>query len=238
MDMKKIEINLSEPLLERIQKISDVLDIDLNEIIHLCMIDGGISRYWLPIDKLLEDLSELLDREDATDNIHEIKINLAQQFHDRYDIIKDIESLEQKFKKKYKNFNSDLEQNRAFLDFIDTLHDEAVMTSEIIEEPSVPVELPTPPEIPRTPKEPSKAEGIKEFPIRLLRKKHVPLIVFAFFSTLLFFWAIWPYFNFIHILTYTPAYISAYILLFIFSLLVFGGLYSICRYYFRKYQLR
>lgn len=36
---------------------------------------------------------------------------------------------------------------------------------------------------------------------------------------------------------YTPAYISAYILLFIFSLLIFGGLYSICRHYFHKYEM-
>jgi len=81
---------------------------------------------------------ELVEEEDATETIHEITSKIRTQIQDRYDIVKDLKSLERKFRKKHKKFNSEVEEHRAFLDFIDLLHSQEVISTQEKEQESIP----------------------------------------------------------------------------------------------------
>lgn len=241
--MKKIEIVLSDSLLGRIEKISDLLDIDINKIINLCLTDGGYSRFWFPIAKLIDDIPDLLDDENETDKIYEIKQDLAKQFHERYEILKDIDSLERQFNKKFKQFSSDLEQHRAYLDFIDMVHTQTFIEQIVIDEEEV-KEIPAPEEQVITEEVPHKfreelAEPQKEqsaLQFKLFPKKYIPMLILIAISNFLVIKLVqlfWSHFNIFDILAYYPINLIPYILVICFISLIIGVLY---RHFYNKYQ--
>ena len=240
MVMAKIETIISDPLFERLQKISELLDIEFEEILQLCLVDGGYYKYWLNIDKFIDDTSKLVDSPDSTDNIYDIKTDLKHQFHERFEIISDIDSLESKFKKKFRHFKSDIDQHRTFLDFIDILHSEHII--EVEEVSAVKEETLTPIQAGEgTYKTPTVEESLApdryHFPIRLLPKKYIPMLVLiaiADFFVIKLSQVFWPSFTFLDILQYNPFQFFPYFLLIIFTTLLKGALY---RHYYNRTKM-
>ena len=238
--MTRIEAVISDQLYNRLQKISTLLDLEFDEVLELVLVDGGYYRYWVNIDKFIEDTSDLIDSPDSTDNIYEIKIDLRQQFHERFEIISDIYSLESKFKKKFRHFNSDIEQHRTFLDFIDILHSEHII--EVEESTDVKEISPVIQSEQDTYKTPAVEEPLApdkyHFPIRLLPKKYIPMLVLiaiADFFVIKLAQLFWPSFTFLDILQYNPLQFFPYFLLIIFTTLLTGALY---RHYYNRTKTR
>ncbi len=238
MVMAKIDVIISDPLFARLQKISTLLDLEFDEVLELVLVDGGYYRYWVNINKFIEDTSDLIDSPDSTDNIYEIKIDLRQQFHERFEIISDIDSLESKFKEKFRHFKSDIEQHRTFLDFIDILHSEQIIEgeerTEVKEEPSDILSEQDIYSIPST--ENSLAPDSEKFvlSVKLLPKKYIPMLVLiamADFFVIKLAQVFWPSFTFLDILHYNPLQFFPYFLLIIFTSLLTGVLY---RHYYNR----
>jgi len=99
--------------------MSEFLKIDLDELINLCLIDG-YSLYWFLYMKKILDLSE----EDLT-----------VRFHERYELLQEIETIESEFESKYPfgHFTDNYERYKTFLDFINAFKDQ-----KLIEQQEVP----------------------------------------------------------------------------------------------------
>jgi hypothetical protein len=178
--MRKVEITLSDPLYYRIEKISDILEIDFNEIAQLCLVDGGYYRYWLHIDNILEDAANIVETEGSTDTMYNIKEELRQQLLDRIEIIKDIELVEDDFRKRVRKPTSDIQQHRAFLDFIDSLHSENIILSKYSQEPEKPAPIiEEQVKKQRAIEQVQEAKVIQTLSLKLLSKKYVPMPLFS-----------------------------------------------------------
>jgi hypothetical protein len=234
----KIEVTISDTLYSRLKKISELLDIEFDRILQLSLVDGGYYKYWGNIEKFIEDTSTILDSEDSTENIYTIKSDLKRQFNERSDIVSDINSLEQDFRNKFRHFKTDIEQHRAFLDFIDLLHSRQLIDSEEeLLDDKVITEVQKTQEIDKeVAEEVPTSHKVERSYIKLLPRKYVPMLVLIAISDFLIiklFQIFWSSFTFIQILQYNPVQLFPYFMIIIFASLLTGVLY---RHYYNKFK--
>ena len=234
--MKKLDITLPDVLYTRIREVANRLNIPEDDLLTLWLIDGGYYRYWTQFEKLCLDTPEILDKEDATNIIHENVSSMADQYRERLELLDDIEALEKDFQRTPRQFASEVEEHRAFLDFIEDLHTLQIIQAhekELEEE-----EQPLPQEEPEV-VEPPKEMAVQkkaEFPFKLFPKAYVPMLVFIAFSDFLVIKLIqvwWPSFTIGIILQYNVLQLLPYFLLILFTSLIVGATY---RHYYKKYQ--
>ncbi|MFW9939390.1 MAG: hypothetical protein ACFFFT_00020 [Candidatus Thorarchaeota archaeon] len=133
---EKVEIALAKELHQRVQKISEALDIPLDTIINVCLLDG-IFPLWLPYQKLLNDIS---DKESPIkeEDYQDILYWLSTHVHSNIESIENLSSLENEFEEEYP-FGSfqDLQERRdEFIKFLRSYNEvEDIEVEEIPERP-------------------------------------------------------------------------------------------------------
>ena len=56
-DIHQLNIRLEKELFQRIQKLSEILDLPLDHIINISLLEGILSL-WIPYQKLLSEISD------------------------------------------------------------------------------------------------------------------------------------------------------------------------------------
>ena len=230
--MEEIKVEIQKPIIDKLHEMCDFLKIDQNELINLCLIDG-YSLYWFLYKKKIMELSDIP------------KERLVEQFHDRYELLQEIETIEDEFERRYPfgHFTSNYERYKTFLDFINAFKDiKTIKAQEGSKQEVAPTVIPERKEIRKEKKiRQPITRRVKQFLINIVEflfKIRIPLILFSFLSTFLIFWLIRNYLNPIHMLRYTPYNFIGYMFLFVFTLFMMGVVYLILVYYIRKIRER
>jgi len=130
-NFEKVEVKLVKNVLQRLQKISEILDISLDRIINTSLLDG-IFPLWIPYQKLLSDISDKespINEEDYQDVLDELSTRINSDFEN----IQRLDSLEDKFETQYPfGLFKDLKERKTeFIKFIKTYRE---TEDEIVEE--------------------------------------------------------------------------------------------------------
>jgi len=135
-NFEKVEVKLVKDVLQRLQKISEILDISLDKIINTSLLDG-IFPLWIPYQKLLSDISDKespISEEDYQDVLRELSTRINSDFEN----IQRLDSLEDKFETQYPfGLFIDLHERKAeFIKFLKTYNEkEEVEIEEVSQEP-------------------------------------------------------------------------------------------------------
>lgn len=213
--MEEILVKIQKPILNKLREMCDILQIDQDDLINLWLIDG-YALYWFLYKKRLLDITDIPEPE------------FVDQFHERYELLQEIENIENEFEDKYPygHFNTNYDRYTTFLDFINAYKDlKTIKEHEKKEVKGEPTTTKEKQKIPKIKKKERKTKPSITFPIKILPKKRVPLLLFSLISTFLIFWFIKDIFNPKDILRYTPYNIFAYIMLVVFTLLMMGVIY-------------
>ena len=183
--MEKIEVRVQKPILDKLREMSDNLKISLEEMFNLSLIDG-YSLYWFLYKKKILDLSDMPEEE------------FALKFHERYELLQEIETIESEFESKFPfgYFTNNYERYKKFLDFTNAFKSlKLIEKQEVKKGKEVPSSIPEARKVSKDKRKQKKVKQTVETPVKFLPKRQVPLILFSFLSTFLIFWLIRDSFN-------------------------------------------
>lgn len=133
---------------------------------NLSLIDG-YSLYWFLYKKRILDLSDTPE------------VDLAVQFHERYELLQEIETIENEFESKYPfgHFTDNNARYKTFLDFINAFKDlKTIKKQEGKETEEVPSSIP---ETRKAPKDKKKRKEVKQ-PVKLPIEFHFKKLIISF----------------------------------------------------------
>lgn len=132
--MKEIQISFNEEVYQRIEELSDFLNIDEYKVANVSII-FGLYKYMLPYQERISKLSEQKIHK-LTDDITEFRHNLKAQIEFDYNTIENLKKVERDFEVKFQDklFSDSEEWRKQFLVHLEAPYDQGVGQVGEIEE--------------------------------------------------------------------------------------------------------